>query len=200
MVTLHKQGVVHAAFLDWKILLMDMKSRPTHVNELVGHDISYIGIMDISGIGDCGTWMSTTGDYSNIVWRIEWPSNILASVVSDKNHSGSIINSDLEMVAILLHWLVLEMITPTHHCSVLVCSNNSPACSWATHVSPKSEIAARLVRALALRQRIYQAAHMTMLHVTGKANDISDIPSQSFRDGHRWNCPKNLDFLTHFAL
>ena len=46
MVKMH--GVVHAAFLDWKILLIDMKARPTHVNELVGQVISDVGNMDAS--------------------------------------------------------------------------------------------------------------------------------------------------------
>ena len=103
------------------------------------------------------------------------------------------------MAAILLHWIVLEMITTTYHRSALARSNNSPACSWATRMSPKSAIAARLVRALALRQRICQAAPMSTVHVAGKAHDIVDIPSRSFREGHRWNCPNNCEFLTRFT-
>ena len=34
MVNLDKAGTVYEAFLDWKFLLINMKARPTHVNEL----------------------------------------------------------------------------------------------------------------------------------------------------------------------
>ena len=39
---------------------------------------------------------------------------------------------------------------------------------------------------------------MATLHVAGKENDIADIPSRSFRQGHRWNYPDDLHFLTKF--
>ena len=63
--------------------------------------------MDASGIGASGVWMSVRGAYSNMVWRVEWPEDISRSVVSDKNPSDTITNSDLEMAAIILQWLVL---------------------------------------------------------------------------------------------
>jgi len=66
-------------------------------------------------------------------------------------------------------------------------------------MSPKFAIASRLVRALALCQRICQAAPMATIHVAGKANNIADIPSRSFCEGHRWNFPDNLVFLTRFT-
>ena len=148
--------------------------------------------------------MSADGDYTPTVWRVEWPEEISRRVVSDKNPKGTITNSDLEMAAILLQWLVLESIAVTMHRSALARSDNTPACSWATKMSPKSRISARLVRALALRQRICQAAPMYTIHVAGKANDIADIPSRSFKLGHRWNCPSDVQFLhrfnSHFSL
>ena len=198
MVALGRKGAVHGAFLDWKFLLLDMKRRPTHVNELVPQETSDVGNMDASGIGAGGVWMSVLGAYNNIVWRVEWDAEISRRVVSDKNPRGTITNSDLEMAAILLQWLILEQIATTRHRSALARSDNTPACSWATKMSPKNPIAARLVRALALRQRICQASPMATIHVAGKANDIADIPSRSFRKGHRWNCPSNLDFLIKF--
>lgn len=46
MVTLYKQGVVHTAFLDYKILLMDMESLSTNVNELIGQETADICNID----------------------------------------------------------------------------------------------------------------------------------------------------------
>jgi len=39
---------------------------------------------------------------------------------------------------------------------------------------------------------------MYAIHVVGKAKDIVDIPSRSFRLGHRWNFSSNAEFLFHF--
>lgn len=40
---------------------------------------------------------------------------------------------------------------------------------------------------------------MATSHIAGEANDIADIPSRSFSEGDRWNCPSNAEFLTKFA-
>jgi len=132
------------------------------------------------------------------------PVDISNEVVSDKKTNGSITNSNLEMAAILLQWGLLELIAPTHHRLALSRSENLSSYSWATQMSPESTIAARLAWALALRQRLCQAAPMSTMHVVGKANDIANIPSRSFREGHCWNCPTNFNFLTcfneHFCL
>ena len=131
--------------------------------------------------------MNTTGAYDNTVWRVELPVDISSQVVTNRNLLGSITNSDLEMVAILLQWLMLEQIAPTNHRSVLTCSSNKIACSRATHIFPRSKITTRLVRILALHQYICQAAPMATLHVDGQTNDIAGISSRFFRLRHRWN-------------
>jgi len=102
MVALGIHGLVFKSFDGWRHLLIDMRKRPTHVNELVFQDIADVGNMDTSGIGAGGVWMSTTYDYPNTVWRLEWPEDICCKVVSEKNPKGSITNSDLEMAAIIL--------------------------------------------------------------------------------------------------
>ena len=140
MVTMGDKGAVCAAFKDWLQLLRNMRSRPTHVNELVLQTISDVGNMDASGIGaggGGGAWMSLPGAYDNVVWRVEWPADAYRQVISNSNPKGTITNSDLEMTAIILAWLVLEQTAPTHHHSALARSDNTPACSWATRMSPK---------------------------------------------------------------
>ena len=84
------------------------------------------------------------------------------------------------------------------HCSALYHSDNTPACAWVTQMSPKSKISAGLVRVPALRQHIFQDPPMYTIHVAGKANDMSDIPSRSFRLGHCWHFPSDVEFLTRF--
>ena len=154
-VWLGKKGVIRSALSDWRRLLQNMRARPTHVNELVRQPIADVGHMDASGIGAGGVWMSTTADYLNTVWRVEWPDEVRLQLVSERNPDGKLSISDLEMAALLLQWLVLEHIAITRHRSALTRCDNSPACSWATRMSPKSVVGARLVRALSVRQRIY---------------------------------------------
>ena len=100
------------------------------------------------------------------------------------------------MDAILIQWLVIEHIGVTIHCFALARSDNTPACAWATKMSPKSKISARLVRVLTLRQRICQASPMYTIYVTGKANDIADILSRLFLLGNHWNCPSEANFMS----
>ena len=113
-----------------------MRRRPIHVNKLVPQDTSDVINMDASGIDAGGVWMSITGAYNNIVWQVEWDTEISKRVVSDSNSKGTITNSDLEMADILLQWLILEQIATIFHTSTLARSDNTPACSWTTMMSP----------------------------------------------------------------
>ena len=98
--------------------------------------------------------------------------DISNEVVSEKKNV-SITNSNLEMAAILLQWVLLELIAPTHHCSALSRSENLPSYSWATQMSPKSAIAARLAWALALCQRLCPTAPMSTIRVAGTVTIFS---------------------------
>ena len=91
-----------------------------------------------SGAG--GVWMSTKVAYPNIVWQVQWPEEITKDVVSDNNPKGKIINSYMEMEAVLLQWLVREDNSLINHETILGCSDNAPACSWATIMLPKSNV------------------------------------------------------------
>ena len=48
-----------------------------------------------------------------IVWRVEWPQDMKDALMTWDNPHGTITNSDLEMAAELLGWLVLESIETT---------------------------------------------------------------------------------------
>ena len=67
VVRLPKGNPVRATLDDWQQLLRDMKSRTTHVNELVVQEISDNGNMDASREGTGGLWMSLGSEYENVV-------------------------------------------------------------------------------------------------------------------------------------
>lgn len=136
MVGMGKHGLVHAVFVYWCQLMLEMFVRPTHINELVAQDIDDVGSVHAPDSSVGRAWMNTSGEYSNIVWQVEWPIEINNLVVSDSNPTSIITNSHLEMAVILLQWLVLEEIHPTQHRLVLIRSNNTLLCSWAARISP----------------------------------------------------------------
>jgi hypothetical protein len=64
--------------------------------------------------------------------------------------------------------------------------------------SRKSQIAARLVRALALRLNIKQTCPLTPVHIPGFENALTDIPLRLFGSVLEWHCHTDKDLLTLF--
>ena len=44
------------------------------------------------------------------VFRLQWPPDITANVISEANPKGTITNSDLELAGLILLWLMMEHI------------------------------------------------------------------------------------------
>ena len=90
------------------------------------------------------------------VWRLQWPLNITAAVISERNPTGAQLNSDLEMAAAVLQLNILEPLVPLmHHKSMHIHSNNTPSVAWLTKmvtITANSDASHRLVRGLALCQ------------------------------------------------
>lgn len=182
-VALTARGDVRAALLDLRQLVATLAARPTHVNEiLVPEAPDYIGYCDASAFGAGGVWFSGTSPIPETVWRLQWPRDITAAVVSESNPEGALTNSDLEMAAVLLHLSTLESITSTlRHKHIFVHSDNTPSVAWVTKMATKtatSDAAHRLIRGLAIRQRMLESAPVSISHVAGKDNALADIASR----------------------
>jgi hypothetical protein len=58
---------------------------------------------------------------------------------------------------------------------------NSPTVSWVNRLAAKgSLVAGELLRVLALRMKAKQVLPLTTLHIAGRDNAMTDIPSRSF--------------------
>ena len=198
-IPLSAKGEVRAALLDLRQLVLALADRPTHVNEiLLPAAPHYIGYCDASAFGAGGVWFSGTHPLPETVWRLQWPPDITAAVVSDSNPTGTLTNSDLEMAAVVLHVNTLELVAPClRHKHILVHSDNTPSVAWVTKMATKtakSDAAHRLLRGLAIRQRMLESAPVSIAHVAGVDNALADIASRPI--------PPQLDddaaFLTHF--
>ena len=65
------------------------------------------------------------------MFRLQWPPVITANVISEANPKGTITNSDLELVGLILLWLMMEHICgPLAEKHIALFSNNIPTVSW----------------------------------------------------------------------
>ena len=181
---------------DWSALIRLVGRRPTHVAELIEHPPAYQGFVDASKWGVGGVWFGGTKPLIPIVWFFEWPQDIRDQFCSASNKSGRLTISDLELTGILLQWLVLEHIVDPvtlRDASVSIWCDNLPAVAWMykfrTSTSP---IAARILRALAVRLHENRAALMSVEHISGIYNKMADVASRRHTTD-----PKS--FLTEFS-
>ena len=186
------------ALRDWGQLIREAAAAPTHVNELVAGVADYKGTLDASGEGAGGVWLPGRRQLAPIVWRVRWPKEVRERLVTFANPDGDITNSDLEMAAELLGWIVLEASVDTRHAHVGVCSDNSATVAWQMRgASKRSAVANRLLRVLAIRLRKNRASPLVTRHLAGERNHLGDIPSRSFGYKKEWE-HNDEAFLTFF--
>ena len=128
---------VRRALQDWAALIREAAAEPTHVEELVPGSASYKGTLDAAGAwGVGGVWVPGTKDLAPIVGRVRWPNEVLDRLVTKDNPDGDITNSDLEMAAEVLGFIVLEANVSLRWEHVGVCSDNSATVAWQGRVRP----------------------------------------------------------------
>jgi hypothetical protein len=194
---LGKDSEVRAALLDLAVLVGSLSTRATHVKELVPGSDHYVGYCDACATGAGGIWMSGEAGLRPIVWRIHFAHAILSQVVSDKNPRGCLTNSDLEMAAVLLQYMVLNQRVDLRYVRAGVFSDNTPTVAWSKRMADKSQslTAGRLLRSLAAVQRATSAGPLTVASISGITNDMADVSSRSFNTA---SLMSDAAFLTHF--
>jgi hypothetical protein len=173
--------LLREALTDFASLIRAMGTRPTHCRELVAAEPGYIGYCDASKWGAGGVWLSGTLHLDPIVWRIEWPEDIRQQLVSFTNPKGALTNSDLEMAAMLIHYVVLEHLVDLKHVHVAAWCDNTPTVCWTNKLgSPRSRIPGRLARALAMRIHANEASPLISVSIAGVENVMADMASRTF--------------------
>jgi hypothetical protein len=198
-VYLHSNANLYNAVRDCRAFLRDTIGSPTRCKNLVTGWPDYVGITDASGHGLGGVIIGENKAVPPVVFRLQWPADITASIVSDDNPNGMITNSDLEMAGLLMLWLVMEEVCEVENAHVALFSDNSPTVHWVQRLAAKhSTIAMQLVRALALRLQLAKASPLTPMHIAGVNNSLTDIPSRSFGSDAAWHCKNDAQLLTLF--
>ncbi len=134
------------------------------------------------------------------VFRIQLPPDITANILSVANLKGTITNSDLELAGLVILWLMMEHVCgPLKDKRVALFGNSSPTVSWVQQMAARSSlIAEQLIQVLALQFNIQKVCPITMLHIAGDQNAMTDIPSRLFGSKPKWHFQSEEALLTFF--
>ena len=192
---------------DFLWLANDVSSCPTHLAEVVPTPPSYYGAMDAAKSGMGGVWFSPltnvplaiTPHRSNLLqqpclWRSPFPDSVQDDLVSFKNPTGSITNSDLELASTIpTSDDILASAVPIEHISTCSLCDNTPAVSWRTKGSTTTVgLAAYLLQLSSLHQRHFRYKP-EIHHIVGDKNAMADACSCL------WHL-SDSELLTHFNL
>ena len=181
----HRVCIHHEArdqLLDLQLLANDLAARPTRIAEVVPAAPHYIGCSDAALSGMGGVWFPPPGGHGHppYMWREPFPPHIQASLVSDRNHSGTITNSDLELVATIGHVATLANYHDLRELTVATSSDNTPAVAWGTKGSVTTVgLASYLLRTTSLHQRAHHYISQCF-YIPGPANVLADLASRRF--------------------
>ena len=147
-----------------------------------------------SGLGAGGVWLDPDRTGQNLVWRLPWPPDIVANLVSSTNPQGMITNSDIELAALVLQEATLlkavpkaSMVAPRSG------SDNTPTVSWSTHeASMINPVVADLLRTHVLHSRKFFLIPSVFYH-PGQENCMVEDASRLFY-------LSDTDFLTHMSV
>ena len=192
------------AILDWRPLIRDLAKNPTPVKLLVSDLPNFILYTDSCKIGAGGVVTPGIDGIPYVVWQFEWPQDLQDRLVTQENPTGDLTINDFELAGMVLGWLVLEYLWENlsfKHIG-LFCDNTS-AVAWAFKGSTSTSVAAgRLLRFLAIRQRLRQTSSLAPRSIAGEDNEMADIPSRAFKTGEFFQAQKSLTnyFNSHFPL
>ena len=173
---------VQETFQNWCQIICEIRTEPTHVNKLVPGKADYKATLDTPGEVSGGVLIPCTIVLAPIVWSIKCPDKVKHRLVTFANPTGNMTNSDLEMAAEVLGWLILEGVVPTRFIHAGVCSDKYATVSWKTRgASRRSRVANQLLRILTIQISKIRGSLLVTCHLAGDRNMLGDIPYGLYR-------------------
>jgi hypothetical protein len=179
------------ALLDLSYLAKDLQLRPTRIAEITDSLPVAYGAADASGMGMGGVWLSGDSTFTPTLWRHPFPSFVQQQLVTWEHPSGTITNSDLELLAQIASQDVIIFLRDCRERTVSTFTDNISSRAWQRKGS-KATLgpAAYLLRILALHQR-HHRYRATSDYISGPSNCMADDASRL------WNL-SNSELLSHF--
>ena len=72
----------HREIAHWQRLITDSLARPRFLAEVVCRLSTALGFCDALGVGAGGVWINPDVTGKNFVWRLQWPEDIVADLVT----------------------------------------------------------------------------------------------------------------------
>ena len=170
-------------------LAASLGRRPTHFAEIVEQDPSTLGCTDAAKPGMGGIFYDA---FDNCyVWRLPFPADIQARLVSTDNPTGDLTNSDLEHAA-LQGQITLQVASGNYmYGTHMNGTDNTPALSRINKGAISSDGAgAHLCNFACTHQRQHRYCHVGFF-IPGEANVMAD-------DASRLQHLTDREFLSHF--
>ena len=108
---------------DFAELADNLHSRPTRVEELIADEPAGIGAVDASGSGMGGVWF--VPDMRPLVWRRKFNPSVQKNLVTATHPTGTVSNSDLELVGIVAHQDILAQHVDVDLLTFAIVGNNA---------------------------------------------------------------------------
>ena len=129
-----------------------------------------------------GVWLPSAQHplHPPYVWLAPFPSSGQQALVSTDNPSGSITNSDLELVGTIAHEATLAVVHDLRHCTIATFSDNTPAVAWGNKASTTTT---GPVSYLLCSSSLLQCQHRYLsqrFYIPGPANHLADVASRRF--------------------
>lgn len=179
---------VHQALSDFRWMAEDISNRPTRIAEIIPLPPSCLGDHDASGSGAGGAWFPSSqvntrhnhAPDTAIAWRLQWPPDITAALVSSDNPNGTITNSDLELAGGLLHLDACVHCFDVRERTILSRTDNLATLFWQRKGSSSLDSCpAHLLRLFGIHQRYHRYVPRHD-YLPGKSNLLGDHASRLF--------------------
>jgi hypothetical protein len=102
IVYFHHNKPLRLAISNCRTLLRESTTCPTCCRELAAGWPDYVGVVDASSHGVGGVIIGKLSDCPPTVFRLQWPPDVRASVISESNPKGTITNSDLKLAGLVI--------------------------------------------------------------------------------------------------
>jgi hypothetical protein len=197
---IHLPKSAHDFLDDMRWLIDQTHHRPVRLFELIPAEPTVIGTTDSSGVGCGGVFFIPTRhaspnqpDYESFVWRMEFPPELTANLITKERPDGKYHINELELLATIAQHDVVCQTTNVTEATIASLHDNTSAMYWnrkgsASTVGPT----AYLLRLAALHKRHYRYA-TTHSYIPGNLNTMADDASRLFE-------LTDVQLLTYFDL
>ena len=199
---------VHHALDDFRWIHDNISTRPTRIAELVPLPPVAEGHHDASGHGAGGIWFPSAVlppregivAATPVVWRYEWPPCISSKLKTDKNPTGTISNSDLELAGGLIHLECISQCYDVRERTVLSKGDNLSTTFWERKGSTSTNSPpAYLLRQFGMHQRFHRYVPR-FDYISGPSNPIADSLSRKFSLNWTDQLSDIIPFIPQHAL